>query len=226
MAPSHPGPTYSDRAPLVARAIGTVCSSSNTVRSSRSGESRTSTRLVGPPNVTLSKRGGSQRWISPPALPSSLSPAHLAPDGVDLVRDIDHGSSFLSVDSSSACEPLASPDQARRSRLPRASSVSRASRGRSHRWRKRLSHSSTSCNAAEPTVYRRRVPSARTYAKPPSRRTRRCCDTAGWEIPNSLLMTAVIAPDACSPSASISNIRRRTGSPRTSNACMGSIITA
>ena len=38
-------------------------------------------------------------------------------------------------------------------------------------------------------------PSGRTVVKPLSRRTRRCCDTAGCEMPNSSWTTAVIAPD-------------------------------
>ena len=41
-------------------------------------------------------------------------------------------------------------------------------------------------------------------------------ETAGWEIPNSARITAVMAPEVCSPSASSSRMRRRTGSPRTS----------
>src|SRR6476619_6066166 len=38
-------------------------------------------------------------------------------------------------------------------------------------------------------------------------------------MPNSPWMTAQIAPEVCSPEASSSRIRRRTGSPSTSNAC-------
>ena len=65
-------------------------------------------------------------------------------------------------------------------------------------------------------------PSGRTVAKPASRSTLRCCDTPGWEIPNSAWMTAHTAPEVISPSASSSRIRRRTGSPSTSKACTGS----
>src|SRR5688572_16661441 len=38
-------------------------------------------------------------------------------------------------------------------------------------------------------------------------------------MPNSREITSVRVPAACSPSASSSSNRRRTGSPRTSNAC-------
>ena len=64
----------------------------------------------------------------------------------------------------------------------------------------------------------RRVPSARTVAKPASRSTRRC-DTAGWLMPNSCCTTRPASPAAISPPASNSTIRRRTGSPRMSSAC-------
>ena len=44
--------------------------------------------------------------------------------------------------------------------------------------------------------------------------------------PEFLLITAVIALDVRSPSASNSRIRLRTGSPRTSKACTAHTITA
>jgi hypothetical protein len=39
-------------------------------------------------------------------------------------------------------------------------------------------------SAWDSTEYRRRAPSGRTLAKPFSLSTRKCCETAGWEIPN------------------------------------------
>ena len=45
--------------------------------------------------------------------------------------------------------------------------------------------SATSRSGSGFTAYSRRVPAARTVAKPLSRSTRRWCDTAGWEMPNS-----------------------------------------
>ena len=85
---------------------------------------------------------------------------------------------------------------ARRLRLPRASSVpSAVERAASTTRRKRSSHASTSRSGSCWTAYRRRVPSGRTVAKPCSRRTLRCCETAGWEMPNSCWMTAQTAPD-------------------------------
>ncbi len=59
----------------------------------------------------------------------------------------------------------------------------------------------------------------RTRAKPVSRSTRSCWETAGWLIPNSAEITVTTSPAACSPSARTSRIRRRTGSPSTSSAC-------
>ena len=56
------------------------------------------------------------------------------------------------------------------------------------------SHSSTSRSGAGLTAYSRRVPTGRTVAKPLSRSTFRCWETAGWEIPNSRLITAQTAP--------------------------------
>src|SRR6476661_11064532 len=70
----------------------------------------------------------------------------------------------------------------------------------------------------------RRVPAARTVAKPLSRSTRRCWDTAGWEMPNSPPTTSTTSPEVCSPEASSSRIRRRTGSPSTSNACTSGVL--
>src|SRR5262249_59842428 len=75
-------------------------------------------------------------------------------------------------------------------------------------------------------AYSRGGPSGRTVANPVSRRTRRCWDTAGCEMPNSARITPVIAPDDCSPAASSSRMRRRTGSPRTSNACTTATVSA
>ncbi len=70
----------------------------------------------------------------------------------------------------------------------------------------------------------RLVPSGLTVANPASRSTRRCCETAGWEIPNSCWMAVLSAPELCSPSAISSRMRRRTGSPSTSNACTRATI--
>lgn len=57
---------------------------------------------------------------------------------------------------------------------------------------------------------------------PLSRNTFSCCETADWGMPNSREMTSTTSPEACSPSARTSRIRRRTGSPRTSKACIRS----
>src|SRR5262245_32341918 len=69
----------------------------------------------------------------------------------------------------------------------------------------------------------RRVPSGRTRAKPFSRRTLRCWETAGWVRPNSFCMTATTSPEEWSASARSSRMRRRTGSPSTSKACTRSV---
>ena len=57
-------------------------------------------------------------------------------------------------------------------------------------------------------------------AKPLSRSTLSCIDTAGCPIPNSSEITSTTSPDDRSPAASSSRIRRRTGSPSTSKACI------
>src|SRR5215467_11625691 len=136
--------------------------------------------------------------------------AELAPDGADLMGDFNHG-----------FPPLLSPDSParRRSRLPRATSVASASRCGVQVRRNRSSHASTSRKAPGLTAYMRLVPSGLTVAKPESRSTRRCCETAGWEIPNSFWIAPLTVPELCSPSAISSRILRRTGSPSTSNAC-------
>jgi hypothetical protein len=77
----------------------------------------------------------------------------------------------------------------------------------------RFSRSGSVTAAQTSTAHSRRAPSGRTRAKPLSRRTRRCCETAGWVIPNSAWTAAVISPECCRPSASSSRIRRRTGCP-------------
>src|SRR5919197_532625 len=142
-----------------------------------------------------------RRLVAPPqhdAVPltrGEAPPTGLAVDHVELVGDVDHvPSCSLVCGRLDLDDPGAS--RRRRSRLPRASSVPSASRCWSQERRKGSSHCPTSRRRAGATAYRRRVPSARTLANPLSRRTRRCCDTAGWEIPNSPWMTAVIAPDA------------------------------
>src|SRR5215217_3595492 len=121
--------------------------------------------------------------------------------GTDLLIDVDHGALL------------------RRCRFPRAISVASASSFGAQKRRKPASHSSTSRSASPLTAYSRRCPSGRTEVKPLSRNTFKCCETAGWLISNSAWMAAPIAPAVCSPSTSSSRMRRRTGSPRTSNAC-------
>src|SRR5918997_305876 len=116
---------------------------------------------------------------------------------------------------------LSSVDCCRRARLPRAISVSSAARRGVQKRRNPSSQASTSRNGSASTAYRRRAPCGRTLAYPFSRRTRRCCDTAGWLIPNSSWTTPARSPAdrAPSPSDISSSRRRRTGSPRTSNPC-------
>ena len=110
-------------------------------------------------------------------------------------------------------------------RACRARARSRASRGAGPRSGG-TGRATRRPRAAAPRRRRRaagRRPAGRV-AKPLSRRTLRCCETAGCEIPNSAWTIAVIAPEASSPSVSSSRIRRRTGSPRTSNACIAAIL--
>ncbi len=83
---------------------------------------------------------------------------------------------------SAACRCSA---DSRRSRFPRASSVASASRCGVQKCRNRSNQASVSCSGAVSTEYSRRVPSALTWANPFSRRTFKCCDTAGWVIANS-----------------------------------------
>ena len=120
--------------------------------------------------------------------------------------DVDHGPlPSLDCRGAGACRARA------RSPARRAAASTRGGCGRATRRRRR--------SASGLTAYRRRVPCGRTVAKPLSRRTLSCCETAGWEIPNSSWMTAQTAPEGRSPSARSSRILRRTGSPSTLNAC-------
>src|SRR6202042_2726469 len=130
--------------------------------------------------------------------------AHPPAHRVDLLDDLDHAELPSSV----------------RPALPRASSVASGSRCGAQKRRNGSSHAATSRSGSGLTAYSRRVPAARTVAKPLSRSTLRCCDTAGWEMPNSARMTAHTPPEVTSPSAISSRTRRRTGSPSTSKACI------
>src|SRR3954470_11765526 len=98
---------------------------------------------------------------------------------------------------------------------PRASSVSIASKRWLHCPRRSASQPCAASRPVPSRPYSRRVPAERTVANPFSRSPRRCRDTAGWVRPNSPWMAAATSPARCSPVASSSRMRRRTGSPRT-----------
>jgi hypothetical protein len=150
-------------------------------------------------HVTVRWCGASHRRISPPTFPSSW----YVPPGTKV-----------------SAVPPGDPDGGvvRRARCPRASSV-----------------------ASPPRARPRTGGTARTSRRPPAaapRRRRTCAGSLGpdpreavvpedpqvlrdpgWEMPNSSCTAAVIAPENSSLSASSSVVRRRTGSPRTSNPC-------
>src|SRR5690606_9494027 len=70
----------------------------------------------------------------------------------------------------------------------------------------------------------RRLPSALTRAKPASRSTLSCCETADFVIPNSAPTTSTTSPEERSPPASSSTMRRLTGSPSTANGCKARLL--
>ena len=100
--------------------------------------------------------------------------------------------SSTSAGSGAATRPCRAPDRRSRrrrpgkvARRPRAISVSSASSRCSQNARTRGARRRPRPSDRASIAYRRREPSARTSAKPASRSTRSCIDTAGCRIPNS-----------------------------------------
>lgn len=138
-----------------------------------------------------------------------------------------HDASFASIRRSAA-----TPKRCTRAPRERGGSTSGARRSAvPYRWSQRRNSRSTSWsrrarNSGSIRYVRDRGSTGSTADEtaPWSRSTRRWWATAVREMPCSVAMTSASVPAECSPTASISTIRRRTGSARTENGWVGCVM--